>query len=258
MRQLLIGLRLAVGTLSIVPVGTLPEVDRTSARWAMVLAPVGALPVAVLAGLLAWVGPMVHLPALVVGIVVCAALGWGTRAMHWDGLADTADGLAAGWSRERALEVMRKGDTGPVAVGVLVVVLLLDAAAIAAVAPDSWGWLLVGVAVLASRAACTLVAVRGLPPARSDGLGVVVADNVPGPALAVTVLVTLAIAAAAGLVAGHVVLAPVAVALGFVAVSVLAIRCRTVLGGVTGDVMGAGVEIALAVSLLVLSTRGGA
>ena len=137
------------------------------------------------------------------------------------------------------------------------VILLLDAAALAAVVTVSWGWLLVGVAVLGSRAACTLIAVRGLPPARSDGLGVVVADNVPVPALAVTVLATVALAAAAGLIAGHVVLAPVAVALGLVAVSVLAIRCRTVLGGVTGDVMGAGVEVALAVSLLVLSTRGG-
>ncbi|MBO1756775.1 adenosylcobinamide-GDP ribazoletransferase [Allobranchiibius sp. CTAmp26] len=244
--------------MSIVPVGTLPEVDRTSARWAMTLAPVGALPVALLGGLLAWAGPTVHLPSLVTGVLVCAALGWGTRAMHWDGLADTADGLAAGWSRERALEVMRKGDTGPVAVGVLVVVLLLDAASLAAVVTDAWGWLLVGVAVLASRAACTLIAVRGLPAARSDGLGVVVADNVPVPALASTVLVVLALSAAVGFVAGHVLLTPVAVALGLVAVSVLAIRCRTVLGGVTGDVMGAGVEIALAVSLLVLSTRGGA
>ena len=258
MRPLLVGLRLSVGTLSIVPVGMLPEVDRASARWAMALAPLGALPVAVLAALCAWAGPVLHLPSLVTGIVVCAALGWGTRAMHWDGLADTADGLAAGWSRERALEVMRKGDTGPVAVGVLVTVLLLDAAALTAVVTEPWGWLLVGAAVLASRVACTVICVRGLPPARTDGLGVVVADNVPVPILAATVMVTLALAAAAGSVAGHVVLAPVAVALGLAAVSVLAIRCRTVLGGVTGDVMGAGVEIALAVSLLVLSTRGGA
>lgn len=251
------GLRLAVGTLSIVPVGTLPEVDRASARWAMILAPLAAVPVGVLAGFVAWVGPAVHLPLLVTGLLVVAVLGWITRAMHWDGLADTADGLAAGWTPERGLEVMRKGDTGPVAMGVLLVTLGLDVACIAAVLADSAGWLLVGGAVIASRAACTLIAVRGLPAARQDGLGVVVADNVPVSAVAVTAAVALAVLGLTAVPSGHVVLALCAGGLGLSAVAVLAIRCRTVLGGVTGDVLGAGVEIALATILLVLSTRGG-
>lgn len=257
MRPLSVGLRLAVGTLSIVPVGELPEIDRASARWAMIAAPVAAIPAGVLAGFVAWAGPAVKLPPLVTGILVVAALGWVTRAMHWDGLADTADGLAAGWSRERALEVMRKGDTGPVAVGVLLVILGLDAACVASILTDSAGWLVVGGAVLASRAACTLIAVRGMPAARSDGLGVVVADNVPVPAVAGTVALSLAALALVSIPAGHVILAVGAGVLGLAAVVVLAIRCRTVLGGVTGDVLGAGIEIALAVMLLVLSTRGG-
>lgn len=256
MRQVLTGGRLAVGTLSIVPVGRLPDVDRTSARWAMVLAPLAALPVGALAGFVAWVGPVVHLPPLVTGILIVAVLGWVTRAMHWDGLADTADGLAAGWSRERALQVMRKGDTGPVAVGVLVVVLVLDAACIAAILAADGGWLLIAGAVLTSRAACTLLAVRGLPAARPDGLGVVVADNVPIWAVACTALASLGLLALTAVPAGQIVLALVAGLLGFAAVAVLAIRCRTVLGGVSGDVLGAGVEIALAVMLLVLSTGG--
>lgn len=256
MRQLLTGLRLAVGTLSIVPVGELPDIDRTSARWAMVLAPLAALPVAALAGFVAWAGPAVHLPPLVTGILVVAVLGWITRAMHWDGLADTADGLAAGWSRGRALEVMRKGGTGPIAVGVLLVVIGLDAACIAAITADPFGWLLIGAAVIASRAACTVLAVRGLPAARPDGLGVVVADNVPVPAVVGTAAVALAVFAVLAIASGHVVLALVAGLFGLAAVSILAIRCRTVLGGVSGDVLGAGIEIALAVMLLVLSSGG--
>lgn len=256
MKQLLIGLRLAVGTLSIVPVGELPQVDRTSARWAMVLAPVGAIPAAASAGFVIWAGMAVHLTPLVVGVLVVAVLGWITRAMHWDGLADTADGLAAGWNRERALEVMRKGDTGPVAVGVVFVVLALDAACIAAVLNADAGWLLVSGAVLASRAACTLIAVRGLPAARSDGLGVVVVDNVPVWAVAATAAVTVGVFGLLAVPAGLVGIALVAGVLGLAAVSVLAIRCRSVLGGVSGDVLGAGIEIALAVMLLVLSTGG--
>lgn len=256
MRQSLIGLRLAVGTLSIVPVGELPEINRTSARWAMVLAPFAALPAAALAAFVAWAGPTVHLSPLVTGILIVAGLGWVTRAMHWDGLADTADGLAASWSRERALEVMRKGDTGPVAVGVLLVILGSDAACAAAILADSAGWLLVGAAVVASRASCTVITVRGLPAARPDGLGVVVADNVPIPAVVGTAGVVLAVLAVLAIPSGHVVLALVAGLFGLAAVGILAIRCRTVLGGVSGDVLGAGIEIALAVMLLVLSTGG--
>lgn len=256
MKELLVGLRLAVGTLSIVPVGELPEVDRASARWAMVLAPLGAIPAAVLAGFVTWAGMGVHLPPLVIGILVVASLGWVTRAMHWDGLADTADGLAAGWSRERALEVMRKGDTGPVAIGVLFVILALDSACIAAVLSADAGWLLIAGAVLTSRVACTLIAVRGLPAARTDGLGVVVADNVPVWAVTPTAIASIAVLALFAVPAGLSAVAVAAGVLGLAAVGVLAIRCRTVLGGVSGDVLGAGIEIAFAVMLLVLSTGG--
>ncbi|MFC8502842.1 adenosylcobinamide-GDP ribazoletransferase [Pedococcus sp. NPDC057267] len=255
----LTGLRLAVGTLTQVPVGALPAIDRRAAGWAMALAPVAALPVAVVAGATAYVAQALHLPALVVGALVCAALGWATRAMHWDGVADTADGLAAGWSRERALEVMRRGDTGPVGAAVLCLLLLADAATIGAVAVAGTGWLLVGAAVLVSRTACTLAARRGLPAARPDGLGVVVAGSVPAPVVGlVVVAATLACVGAAGLAGGHWWQGALAVLLAMAAVEALLRRCRAVLGGVTGDVIGAAVELFLFVVLLVLASGGAA
>ncbi len=250
-----IGARLAVGTLTIVPVGRLPAVDRAAARWAMVLAPLAAVPLGVLVGGVVALGAVVHLPAAALGAVACLALGWATRAMHWDGLADTADGLAAGWDRERALAVMRRGDAGPVAIAVLGLVLLADAVCLGALAAHPFGWLVAGASVVAARAACAVTSARGVPAARPDGLGVVVAGCVPPSLAAVVALAGTAIVAAAGHLAGlSVVSSLAALPLGLLAVVVLVRKCVRMLGGVTGDVMGAGIEVALAATLLVLST----
>src|SRR5699024_4511702 len=104
-----------------------------------------------------------------------ALLTTGNRAMHMDGLADTVDGLTASYGRERALEVMRASDVGPAGVVALVLVLLTQATALAAVAVRPYGWLLVGLSVCGSRAALSISCRRGVPSARPDGLGNAVA-----------------------------------------------------------------------------------
>jgi len=93
-------LRLSFGLLTAVPVGRLPEVSRRSAGAAILLAPLTTLPLLVaLAGGHLLVG-RAGAPALAVAalVLVCEALV--TRAMHLDGLADTADGLSAGYDAE--------------------------------------------------------------------------------------------------------------------------------------------------------------
>lgn len=251
------GLRLAAGTLTVIPVGELPMVTPPVGRRAMLLAPVAAIPLGVLAGGVVALGERVDLPSLVTAALLLVALGWATRGMHWDGLADTADGLAAGWDRERALAVMRRGDAGPVAVGVLGLVLLLDAAALSAVTDRPDSAVLVGAVVACSRVACALTASTLLPAARHDGLGVVVAGTVPIVGSALSTIVVAGILAAvshgSGLPWWQ---GPVAVAVALGVVVLLLRRCHRVLGGVTGDVMGAGIEVALCGLLVVLSGGG--
>ncbi|HEV7196961.1 MAG TPA: adenosylcobinamide-GDP ribazoletransferase [Pedococcus sp.] len=255
MRAALSGLRLAVGTLTMVPVGDLEPPSRRSAAWAMTLAPVAVLPLAAAAGAIGWLGGLARLPALVVAALVLMALGLGSRAMHLDGLADTVDGIGAGWSRQRALDVMRRGDVGPMGVAAVVLVLLVEAGAAAAILERPGGWLLVALAVVVSRASCALTCARGIPAARREGMGALVAGTVPLPALAF-VLVASATALGEATQDMHAGSGAAAVAvLVMTLVVALLIRLATrVFGGVSGDVMGAAIEISLAALLVTLSS----
>ena len=66
-----------------------------------------------------------HMPGALEGAVLVALLAWATGAFHLDGVADTVDGLAGGWTRERALEIMKDSRTGAVGAAALVLVILV-------------------------------------------------------------------------------------------------------------------------------------
>jgi len=80
------------------------------------------------AGLLALHWVLTHrLPGALEGAVLVGLLAWATGAFHLDGLADTADGLAGGWTRERALEIMKDSRVGAVGAAVLSLAVLTKA-----------------------------------------------------------------------------------------------------------------------------------
>ena len=245
------GLRLAAGTLTVLPSGPIPEIDKPMAARAMVLAPLAVVPLAAAAALMAWGAALVGLPELIVGLLVVAVLALGSRAMHLDGLADTVDGLGSGWDQKRALQVMRLGDIGAMGAVALVIVIGLQATAIGRVADDLRGAILIGVVVCASRGALTLVCRSGVPAARADGLGVTVAGSVPwiatfGSWLVLAIVLGLSQVALQGSYAAGVVSAVAAV----IVVTLLVQWCVRRLGGVTGDVMGASIELAFTVMII--------
>ena len=128
------GLRLSVGLLTVIPVGAIGEVDRRLARTAMLLAPLvglflGVVAAAVLVGVRALVPST--LGALLGAVLAVATLAYLTRALHLDGLADTADALGSGRRGDAALEIARRGDVGPFGVVTLVLVLLVQVTALA-------------------------------------------------------------------------------------------------------------------------------
>lgn len=242
------GLALAASWLTVLPVRTgppTPPVAAAAIRWAPVRGGLlGAAAGALLLGLVA-----LGVPALVAGLLTVGFLAVATRGMHLDGLADTADGLGCYGPPERALAVMRDGGAGPFAVVTLIVVLGVQAAALAALAPRGVDAVFaVALAAAAGRAGFGWVCRRGVPAARPGGLGATVAGSQPWW---VAVLWWLALAAAGYPAAGP--LGALAVALGALVVLVLSRHTARRFGGMTGDVLGAAAELAGTAALVVLA-----
>jgi cobalamin synthase len=176
-----------------------------------------------------------------------------TRGLHLDGLADTADGLGPLRDRERALQVMHRGDVGPFGVAALVLTLLLQVGCAAVLLGSDGGWLPFWSAVLVARLAMVRSGLPGVAVAEGSSLGRAVAGTVSPAGWAAGAL--LAVAGQAG---GALLLGSPARALGLVAATVAGLlaaelvhrRARARLGGTTGDVMGAMAEVAATAHLL--------
>lgn len=246
------GLRLAITLLTAVPLPSRGQrvargvPDRRTARAAMYWAPVvgialGGLAAGVLVGCEhAHTGSLL---AAVLAIVVLAAL---TRALHLDGLADTADGLGSRQPADRALAIMARSDIGPFGVVTLVLILLIQVSALERAEQTGRGPLAILVAAVAARLAITLACRRGVPAARAGGLGALVAGTVhPAAAGALSVAAFGAAAIAFGWIYA------VAVAAGLACSVLLTVLATRRLGGITGDVLGAAAEITTAACLLV-------
>lgn len=246
--------RLAVGTLSVWPVAAPRRVDRRAAAGAMLLAPVAVVPLGVAAAVVVEVGRQLGLPALLVGLLVVGTLALGTRVMHWDGLSDVADGLTASYERERSLAVMKTGTSGPAGTVAVVVVVGAQAVGFAGLPPTLAGAILGGVTVCVARVALGLCCARGIPSARPEGLGGGFAGSVPRTAVLLWAVAAAAVLALAGHAAGLPWWrGPVAVGVAGVVVTALLLRAVRRLGGVTGDVFGAALELALAAMLAALA-----
>lgn len=236
---------MAFSWLTVLPVPA-PAVDRRVAGAAITASPVvgvvlgfGAL--GVLRGLAA-----LGCPALLAGLLVVGLLALVTRGMHVDGLADTADGLGCYGPPERALAVMKDGGAGPFAVVTLIVVLGVQAIGLA----DAPMWA-VPLAITVGRAAFPLCCRRGVPAARPSGLGALVAESQP---LWVPVAWWVVLAGAAVFaVPGRWWQGPAAVVAAGAVVTGLSVHTRRRFGGVTGDVLGAAAEVAVATVLFACS-----
>ena len=244
------GLALALSWLTVLPIRVGAVDGRTAAgaiRWAPL---VGALLGAAAGGLLVGLATL-GVPPLVAGLLCVGALAMATRGMHVDGLADTADGLGCYGPPERALAVMRDGGAGPFAVVTLVVAVGVQAAALAALTsgPPLAAVAAVTVAAAAGRAAFTWTCRRGVPAARPEGLGALVAGSQPWwVAVAWWIVLATAAFAASGW------RGPLAVALGAALVAGLSWHTARRFGGTTGDVLGAASELATTAALVLLAT----
>jgi adenosylcobinamide-GDP ribazoletransferase len=152
---------------------------------------------------------------------------------------------------------MRQSDIGPF--GVVVLIFVLGADVVALGSAQGGPWTPVGVLAVAAatgRVAAVHAAVPGVPSARGSGFGSIVAGHVPVAAAAGWTVGALglgaAVAAALSIPVGWV-LVPQIAALAVAHLFRLHVVRR--LGGVTGDVFGALIESATAVTLIGVALR---
>lgn len=240
----MIGLRSAIGFLTILPVA--PRVGSSGFRSARAWFPiVGLILGSVLAATelaLASGYPLFNeshrpFPPLLSASILVVLLVILTRALHLDGFMDCCDGLLGGFTRTRRMEILKDPNVGAFAVAGVACLLLLKVSAVMSLPAANQVWLVL-LFPCVSRCA-VLLTMEMFPYVREDGIGTPFVGRastmrrvIP---LAVTLLSAIVLAGAAGLVF-------MAVA-GATAWGVGAWSTR-LLGGVTGDVYGATIELA--------------
>lgn len=254
----MLGLRASLAFFTRIPVGG-PQPTAAPPGRVLLLGPVAGAVLAVVAALPS-VGMTVPAPAsagLLAPVTALAAVAYLTRGLHLDGLADFADGLGADRDARGSVQIMQRSDIGPFGVVTLILILLIDAAALGLLYEADLGWLGLLVALPAGRLAVLALCRPGIPPAPGSRLGSWVAGTVPLRHAAGSMVIVTAAGGAAGWWAagGPGGAAAAAAAIGTAVLVGLAVGRTSVrrFGGITGDVLGAGIELAQASALVVLA-----
>lgn len=225
-RLLLVALQL----LTRVPVGDPVSEERDIARSVAWFPVVGAMIGGL--GAFAWWATTLPLPSVSAATLAVAVMVLATGGLHWDGLADTADGLFGGDGPDSRIEIMRDSRLGTYGALALVLVMLLKVSLLAGLGPVDGAAALVVSSALGRAAA--VVALWDAVPARPDGAGALLLNHLTtGPVVAAGLVGLLATALFAGPAT------PAVVVASGVVVALVRRSAVNRLGGLTGDVIGA-------------------
>ena len=257
------GLRLAVTTFTIAPLRP-GRVDRRTAGIAMAGAPLIGLALAIVVASTVYgarqLWGLYGISGGISAIIAVGVLAVLTGGLHLDGLADTADGLGATATRERRLDLMRAPDIGAFGAAALAIVVVAQVVALTTTVNTGLGTVSLLTAVTTARLAVTWACVRGVPAARPDGLGALVAGTVTRTTAVIVTLATAVVLSLAAIGHDHGGWSEVgrvcwSMGAGLGAGWLLRLVAVRRLGGITGDVLGATVEIVTAAVLLAVAIR---
>ena len=187
------------------------------------------------------VGSAQFLPPLTAATLGFVVTALATGGFHEDGLADSFDGLAGGWTVEQRLEILKDSRHGTFGVLSILLVTIVKVTAFAGVldAVDWWQAALVLVGTHAGARGAAVALMGAAPTASHTGLG---ADytKMLGPASSIVggVLGVLFV------VPAFLLWTPVAVVATAVSVTAIGIWAHRKIGGITGDLLGAAEQVA--------------
>ncbi len=238
---------LALVLLTRLPVPRLPDhvfARQAQAAWAF---PIAGLAVGIIACLVGWIAISLNVPALVSAGLLVGVLIAATGAMHEDGLADTADGLWGGFTRDRRLEIMKDSHIGTYGVLALLFSQLIRVFAVASLLTAGGISAILTACVMSRAMMPVLMAI--LPNARSSGLS----HSVGRPRLMSAIAgLIVACAVSVALIGGSAFFPALCAAL---IVGLLAIVAKAKIGGQTGDILGAAQQLAEVTILVALIAR---
>ncbi|HLV85247.1 MAG TPA: adenosylcobinamide-GDP ribazoletransferase [Devosia sp.] len=243
---------MAVRFFSRLPTGSIahqkPELNRIAMALPLASLAIGAGPALLLLG-----GGLVGLPGYFAAALAVGAMVLVSGAMAEDALADAADGLFGGQSPARRLEIMKDSRHGTYGVAALCLFIMLRVTGLGAVAASSplaaaAIWL---AASIAGRSGALWLVVA-LPAARPDGLAAT-AGAVSGRSFAVGAVFAVLLLFVLGGPATNLLALGLAIAAALAVMAGWSALCRRLVGGQTGDLigaLGALVEIAVLAALL--------
>lgn len=186
-----------------------------------------------------------HSPVVPAAILTAAGLIL-TRGLHIDGLGDTFDALGSPGNSARRLEIMKDPRIGSFGTSAIVILLILKTSALSSISIQHR---IPALLLSVSAARCMAVAAcRFFRYARVDGLGAAYIGHARWTHVLVAVMTV--VAAALFFKMSVVLFFPVVIASAFI---VLVIANRA-LNGITGDVLGAAIEISECAGLLVFAS----
>lgn len=217
-------------------------------------APLAGVIIGAIGALTILVADALSLPGLLSALLALSAMALSTGALHEDGLADTADGFGGGATPEKTLDIMRDSTIGAYGALALILVIAIKAACLSALLAAPMGPSLATSALIAG-GACSRTAMvwlmAKLEPARADGLSAAAGrpeDGVVSHALIITAIVLIVVA----LISAGIVAIAIAAIGAFAATIIVEWRARAHINGQTGDVLGAGQQLAETGFLLLL------
>lgn len=221
-----------------------PNLSRSTWAYPIVGLMIGLIGVAVFSA-----AAYLNLPPTLCALLTILAMIFTTGAFHEDGLADMADGIGGGMTKDRKLEIMRDSRVGTYGATALILSVLIRAETLA-----SFSWVMAATTILIAAAlsrAMIVLALYLLPPAREQGLGTV-AGAPPRPAMLIALIT--------GIIPLLLLWSPIGMGLallaafiGLILVSRIAMKA---VDGYTGDILGAIQQVSettIMITLLIVS-----